>query len=402
MKILVINSGSSSIKYRLFDMTQKATLTSGLVERIGLDMSRIKHKYFVDGQEKETIREGEIKNHHQGLEQVANLLMDEEFGVINSPAEIAAVGHRTIHGGESFHQATIMDEAVKDKMAQQVSLAPLHIPATLEGIKVAEQIFSDAVQVGVFDTAFHHTMPPAAYRYALPNWLYEEHRVRAYGFHGTSHLYVSREAALYLGIPLAEINLITAHLGNGASITAVKNGQSIDTSMGFTPLPGLIMGTRVGDVDPGVITFLGNHLDKSFAEVDRLLNKESGLMGICGNSDLRDIEKRQAEGDETAQLALEMYSYRIKKYIGAYMAALGRVDALVFTAGVGENSAYVREQVCQGLQNLGLVLDEEKNKRPGQTIREIQARESGLKVLVIPTNEELEIANQTLAVIQSL
>jgi acetate kinase len=401
MKILVINSGSSSIKYKLFDMDKKEPLTAGLVEKIGEAISRINHKVFVDGEQKETSKELVIENHHQGLEQVAHLLMDQEVGVISSPAEITAVGHRVVHGGEQFSQTTIIDDKVIAKVRELSPLAPLHNPPNLQGIEVSRQIFSEAIQVAVFDTAFHQTMPPAAYRYAIPGKLYEEHGVRAYGFHGTSHLFVAREATIHLGKPSAEINLITAHLGNGCSITAIKGGKSVDTSMGLTPLPGLIMGSRSGDIDPAIFFFLASRLGMSIEEIDKLLNKKSGLIGLTGDNDLRDIEDREAEGDPTAKLALDMYTYRIKKYIGAYMAALGRVDALVFTAGVGENSPYVRWHACQGLDNLGIVLDAEKNDVKARKITEIQADDSPIKVLVIPTNEELEIANQTLTLVKA-
>jgi acetate kinase len=399
MKILVINSGSSSIKYQLFDMTTHSPLTSGIVERIGLEGSRIKHKILTTTPAGEIVRETEIGNHQQGLELVADLLMDEVNGVIAAPDEISAVGHRVVHGGELFSQTTIISQVVKDKVRELIPLAPLHNPANLEGIEVAEKIFSAAPQVAVFDTAFHQTMPPWAYRYALPENLYTEYGVRSYGFHGTSHLYVSKMAATYLGKDSADANLITAHLGNGASITAVKGGQSVDTSMGFSPLPGLMMGTRSGDIDPAIVYFLNTKAGMSPADIDKLLNKESGLKGICGASDLRDIEEREQNGDPAAKLALDMYTYRIRKYIGAYMAALGRLDALVFTAGVGENSPYVRWHACQGLTRLGITLDAVKNDVKAREITEIQTDDSPVKVLVIPTNEELEIAVQSYAVV---
>ncbi len=400
MKILVINSGSSSIKYQLFEMDKKAVLTMGIVERIGEAMSRIKHTVFKGAEKREFIKELVIETHRQGLEQVAHLLIAGDEPVIQEPSEIAAIGHRVVHGGEAFQATTLIDETVKAKIKTLIPLAPLHNPANLQGIEVAEEIFPQAKQVAVFDTAFHQTMPAQAYRYAIPTPFYEEHSIRAYGMHGTSHLYVTKAAIDYLGKLAAETNLITIHLGNGCSMTAVKGGQSIDTSMGFSPLAGLIMGTRSGDIDPAVIYFMGTKLGMSFEDIDRLLNKESGLLGISGDIDLRDIQTRQAAGDEAAQLALDMYTYRLKKYIGAYLAALGRVDALVFTAGVGENSSYVRWHACHGLENLGIVLDADKNNaRTGGNIIEIQSAYSSAKVLVIPTNEELEIAQQTLAVI---
>lgn len=399
MKVLVINSGSSSIKYQLLEMDTQTVIAAGLVERIGEANSRIKHTIF-NGGDNEIIKEGAIANHQDGLKMVADLLMDADVGVISSPTDINAVGHRTVHGGETFNKTVVITQAVKDKIRELSPLAPLHNPPNLEGIEVAEAIFPHAPQVGVFDTAYHQTMPPRAYRYAIPNELYEQHAVRSYGFHGTSHLYVSKLAAQHLGKPHHETNVITIHLGNGASMAAIQNGQSIDTTMGFGPMPGLMMGTRCGDIDPAVIFFMGGKLEMPLSEIDRTLNKKSGLVGVCGNNDLRDVEKRRSEGDEQAQLALDIYTYRIKKYIGAYMAALGAVDALVFTAGVGENSDYVRWHACEGLANLGIVLDAEQNAIRAKTVREIQAAESRIKVLVIPTNEELEIATQTVAVLK--
>ena len=399
MKILVINSGSSSIKYQLFNMDKKEILAAGIIERIGQPASQVKHKVFMGRETKEIVQELIIENHRQGLQQVAGLLINEEFGVIAAPSEIVAVGHRVVHGGEYFTQTVVIDERIKAKIKELIPLAPLHNPPNLEGIEVATEVFPGVPQVAVFDTAFHQTMPARAYRYAIPNRFYEAHGIRAYGMHGTSHLFVTKAAINYLGRSAEETNLITAHLGNGCSITAVKGGKSIDTSMGFSPLAGLMMGTRSGDIDPAVIYFLGVKLKMSFEDIDRLLNKESGLLGISGYIDVRDIQNRQAAGDAAAQLALDMYTYRIKKYIGAYMAVLGRVDAIVFTAGVGENSSYVRQQACQGLENWGVVLDSEKNEVRASTIREIQAAYSAVKVLVIPTNEELEIANQTLGII---
>lgn len=401
MKILVINSGSSSIKYQLFEMDSTTVLSAGLVERIGEPKGSIRHTAFLaNGTKQEVNQELEVKNHRQGLEQVVNLLMDKQIGVIHSPSEIAAIGHRTVHGGEHFSRTTIINDDVKATIEALSPFAPLHNPPNLQGIEVAAELFPDTPQVAVFDTAFHQTMPAKAYRYAIPNNLYEEHAIRVYGFHGTSHLYVSKAAAEYLGQPLEETNLITIHLGNGCSMAAVRGGQSVDTSMGFSPLPGLMMGTRSGDIDPAIVFFLKSKLGMSFEEIDRLLNKKSGLLGICGTNDLRDIQQQQQAGDELAQLALDMYTYRIKKYIGAYMAVLGQVDALVFTAGVGENSAYVRGQACQGLENLGIGLDPQKNQIRSAGIREIQAVESKIKVVVVPTNEELEIALQTRAVIE--
>ena len=375
-------------------------MATGLVEKIGEENSRIKHALPASEPTTEVVRELVVADHSQGLALMADLLLDNAVGVIQSPAEITAIGHRVVHGGERFSQPTVITPEVKETIKSLIPLAPLHNPANLTGIEVAMALFPQAIQVAVFDTAFHQSMPPKAYRYAIPNWLYEEHAIRVYGFHGTSHRYVTKQAIAHLGQAAASTNLITAHLGNGCSITAVRGGKSVDTSMGFSPLAGLIMGTRSGDIDPAVPYYLGTSLDMSFAEIDKLLNKQSGLLGLTGQNDLRDIEERQAEGDAEAQLALEMYAYRIKKYIGAYMAALGRVDALVFTAGVGQHSDVIRRMVCAGLENLGIILDEEKNLAgPKGTVTEIQARNSSLKVLIIRTNEELEIASQTEAVV---
>jgi acetate kinase len=399
MKILVINSGSSSIKYKLFDGPDLALLASGLVERIGLEESRIRHTVHREEGALELVRATPAPDHQTGLRLVAELLMTGEAAVIASPDEIAAVGHRVVHGGEQFSETIPIDEAVIDAIRALIPYAPLHNPANLEGILVARRIFPQALQVAVFDTAFHQSMPAHAYRYALPNAIYHEHGVRVYGFHGTSHRFVSREAAAWLQRPPSEVNVITAHLGNGASMAAVRGGRSVDTSMGFTPLPGLIMGTRSGDLDPAIVFFLAQRLGMSLDAIDRLLNKESGLLGVAGSSDVRDVIARMEAGEEDARLALEMYTYRIRKYIGAYMAVLGRVDALVFTAGVGENSPWVRKMSCAGLEPLGILLDDARNQMPVRGITPIHARGSEVAILVIPTNEELEIARQTRSVL---
>jgi acetate kinase len=400
MKILVINSGSSSIKYSFFDMNERRALATGVVEKIGEASSHIRHTVSVREPATKVTRDLVVADHHQGLALMVDLLLDEEIGVIESPSDITAIGHRVVHGGEHFSQPTVITAEVEEAIRSLIPLAPLHNPANLTGIMVAIELFPQATQVAVFDTAFHQTMPPAAYRYAIPNQLYEEQAIRVYGFHGTSHLYVTNRAIAHLGKPAAETNLITTHLGNGCSITAVRGGQSVDTSMGFSPLAGLIMGTRSGDLDPAVPYFLGNSLGMSFGEIDRLLNKQSGLLGLTGQNDLRDVEERCAQGEAQAELALEMYAYRIKKYIGAYVAALGRVDALVFTAGVGEHSDTVRALSCSGLEKLGIALDAEKNLvGPTGAVTEIQGHDSTVKVLIIPTNEELEIAIQTLELV---
>jgi acetate kinase len=392
MNIFVVNSGSSSIKYQLFSMPSKDPLCSGLVERIGLENATITHKFYRNGAEQSVQRQLDLPDHEAGLKEVARLLSDPEIGVIRDPAEIDAVGHRVVHGGESFAATTIISQAVKDKIRELFALAPLHNPSNYLGIEVAEHIFPRAKQVAVFDTAFHQSMPEQAYRYAIPNSLYTEQGIRAYGFHGTSHKWVSERAAEYLQNPRAK--LITIHLGNGSSMTAVDGGRSVDTSMGFGPNSGLIMGTRSGDIDPSIIFHLINQLGQDPKEVSNLLNKKSGMQGLTGYSDMRDITKALEAGSREAELAYALYAYRIKKYIGAYAAVLNGLDAIVFTAGVGENDALIRQRVCQQLDYLGIQLDEEKNKQRSKELREINTTESRVKILVIPTNEELEIARQ--------
>ncbi|WP_046245126.1 acetate/propionate family kinase [Hymenobacter terrenus] len=393
MNIFVLNSGSSSIKYQLFRWPAEQPLCSGLVERIGLEQPRIRHKVFRGGEEQVIERAPErLPDHRAGLEAVLELLTDADTGVIRDPVEIEAVGHRVVHGGETFAATTIITEAVKAEIKRLFSLAPLHNPANFLGIEVAEQIFPRARQVAVFDTAFHQTLPEYAFRYALPASLYTEHGIRVYGFHGTSHKYVAEQAAAYLGSP--DVSLITVHLGNGCSMAAVRNGRCLDTSMGFGPLSGLVMGTRSGDLDPSVIFHLVNQLGYSVEQANTLLNKQSGMLGLTGFSDMRDVNQAAAAGDATATLALQLYAYRIKKYIGAYAAALGGLDAVVFTAGVGENDAAVRRLACENLTFLGIGLDEARNQERGSQLREINAPEMAVKVLVVPTNEELEIARQ--------
>lgn len=402
MKTLVINAGSSSIKYQLFDMESSIVLAAGLAERIGEKAGRIKHRVSDGSQNLEIIQDLEIKDHRQGLMKIVELLADAQFGVIETPSEIRAVGHRVVHGGEKFSQPSVITAEVRATIKELSPLAPLHNPANLTGIEVAAEVFPKATQVAVFDTAFHQTMPAKAYRYAIPQALYDDHRIRSYGFHGTSHLYVSKIAIDYLRKSSESTKIITLHLGNGASVAAVQDGKSIDSSMGFSPLPGLMMGTRSGDIDPAIVFYLGRNLGMSFDEIDSLLNKKSGLIGICGDNDMRDIQKRREDGDPSATLALEMYSYRVKKYIGAYVAALNGLDALVFTAGAGENNHAVRWLCCLGLDYLGIALDKAKNDQGVVgTVTEIQNAESKVKVLIIPTNEELEIAQQTLTVIQA-
>jgi acetate kinase len=339
MKILVINSGSSSIKYKLFEMTSKSLLAQGTVERIGESKGKIAHEIFSNKMgEQSFVETNSIPDHTDGLTRIGEYLMNKAYGVIQSPNEIMAVGHRVVHGGEQFSQTMLITNEVKSKIRELCFLAPLHNPANLLGIEVAEKVFPDAKQVAVFDTAFHQTMPDFAYRYAIPQKLYDNQQIRSYGMHGTSHLYVSKKATKYLGKNSIDTNLITIHLGNGCSISAIKGGKSVDTSMGLSPLPGLMMGTRSGDIDPAIIFFLHKNLQMPVEKIDNLLNKDSGLKGIAQENDMRMIEKRFEEGDENAKLALEMYCYRIKKYIGSYLAVLGKTDAIIFTAGVGQNS----------------------------------------------------------------
>lgn len=392
MNIFVINSGSSSIKYQLFKMPLETPVCSGLVERIGLEDASITHKTFLIGQEKTVKKNLPLPDHEAGLYEVARLLSDKEIAVIHDPGEIDAVGHRVVHGGENFKATTIITPDVKEKIKELFSLAPLHNPANYLGIEVAEKIFANASQVAVFDTAFHQTMPEKAFRYAIPQSFYTDKHIRAYGFHGTSHKYVCGQAMIYMDNPTAKI--ITIHLGNGCSMAAINAGQSVDTSMGFGPLSGLVMGTRSGDIDPSVIFHIIDQLGYTPQQVNELLNKKSGLQGLTGMSDMRDISSAIISGDENASLAVELYAYRIKKYIGAYAAVLNGLDAIVFTAGVGENAAYIRENVCKDMQYLGIQIDTEKNTQTSGNIKEINTIESSVKILVIATNEELEIVKQ--------
>jgi acetate kinase len=401
MKILVINTGSSSIKYELFDMTDQSVLASGLAERIGEDDGRLTHRRFQpDGSASSLTFDEPFPNHLEGLNRIVTLLTDPKHGVIQDKSEIAAVGHRVVHGGEHFKSTTVVNAAVMDAIRENIPLAPLHNPANLVGIEVSQSIFPKASQVAVFDTAFHQTIPLKAFLYAIPFKLYSNHKVRKYGFHGTSHSYVAEKAAQYLNKPLVESDLITIHLGNGASMAAIKGGQCIDTSMGMTPLAGLVMGTRSGDVDPAIPFFLADHLGMSLNAIDRLLNQESGLRGICGHNDMREVIGRMEAGDERARIAIDLYTYRIKKYIGAYFAALGRLDAVVFTAGIGENASFIREQCCRGLAGLGIEIDTERNRATTKGTREISRAGSDVMVLVVPTNEELRIAQETLRVVE--
>lgn len=388
MNILVINSGSSSIKFQLIEMPSETLVCSGLVERIGQKDAILNYEtHTVD---LKLIKD--IENHTQGLQNVVDLLLDSEKGVIKNTDEIEIVGHRVVHGGNSFSNTTLITDAVKQEIKDFCPLAPLHNPNNLEGIIVAEQLFPKAKQVAIFDTAFHQSISEKVKKYAISNAFYEKHGIQIYGFHGTSHKYVSEKAILYLGLKTSKI--ITIHLGNGCSITAVKNGKSMDHSLGFTPSNGLLMGTRSGDIDHAIIFYLVNNLGYNLDEVNTILTKESGMLGLTGFSDLRDIEAEAEKGNEECRLALAMNAYRIKKYIGAYTAAMNGLDAIVFTAGIGENSDTIRKLVCEDMDYFGIELDNTKNEVRSKALREINISSSKVKILVIPTNEELEIAKQ--------
>jgi acetate kinase len=390
--ILVLNTGSSSIKYQLFDMKGPRVLASGLLERIGEDDSVLTHR---PAGEDPVESKGRVADHQAGFDRIFAAF--DQGGMLSNG--LAAIGHRVVHGGSHFSAPALVDDEVVEAIRRQIPLAPLHNPGNLLGIEVARAKFPDVAQVAVFDTAFHTTMPPRAWRYALPRELADRLQIRRYGFHGTSHAYVARAAAEHLGRPLGELNLITLHLGNGASLAAVEGGRSVDTSMGLTPLEGVVMGTRSGDIDPAIVFYLAREGGLGLDEIDTLLNKQSGLKGMAGANDLREIDRRIQAGDEAAAEALDVYCYRIRKYVGAYTAALGRVDALVFTAGVGENNAAVRAGVCEPLAGLGVRLDAAANAERSKRARTISTQGSPVAVLVVPTDEELEIANQTLAAV---
>ena len=390
MNILVLNAGSSSLKYQVISMPSQIVKCVGLVERIGMQDAVFTHEKE-NNEHKEVLP---IVNHEVGLQKIAKTLLDDKIGVISSVDEIKAVGHRVVHGGSKFSKTTIVNKEVKDNIRDLFDLAPLHNPANLTGIEIAETIFTSAKQIAIFDTAFHQTMPKEAYQYAIKNEFLNKHHIRAYGFHGTSHKYVSEKATAYLGETNAK-KIITIHLGNGCSMSAIKNGKSIDTSMGFAPSNGLLMGTRSGDIDQSVIFFLMKKLNKTAEEVANLLNKQSGMQGLTGFSDLREISEKAEKGDENCTNALNLAAYRIRKYIGAYTAALNGLDAIVFTAGIGENSALMRKLACKNLTFLGINLDEDKNAIRSKNIREIQKEDTNVKILIIPTNEEIEIAKQS-------
>lgn len=397
MKILVINCGSSSLKYQLIDMENENSLSTGLVERIGIEGSKLTQK--VEGREKYVLTTP-MKNHKDAIAHVIDTLLDEVQGVIKSSDEIGAVGHRVVHGGEKYSTSVIIDDEVMKDLEEFSVLAPLHNPPNIIGINACKELMPDTTMVAVFDTAFHQTMPEKAFLYGLPYELYKENHIRKYGFHGTSHKYVSQRAAEMLGKDLKDLKLITCHLGNGASLAAVRGGVSVDTSMGFTPLEGLLMGTRCGDIDPAIIPYLMDVKGYSYDEVNNIMNKKSGVLGLSGvSSDFRDIEDAAAEGNERAKLALDVFHYRVKKYIGYFMAAMNGVDAVIFTAGLGENAVETREEIITDLEWFGIELDREKNKVRGKE-KIVSSDDSKVKIIVIPTNEELMIARDTLSLVK--
>jgi acetate kinase len=398
MRVIVVNSGSSSIKYEVFELEGLLASAKGLLERIGTTDSRLKHRWLTpSGRWEEIVETRHIADHLEGF----SFILEVSGRALSGGAvpEIYAAGHRVVHGGEKFNQPAVIDDAALGTIEELIPLAPLHNPANVTGIKVMRELLPEVPQVAVFDTAFHQTMPARAFHYALPAEFYSSYGVRRYGFHGTSHQYVAGEAALHFGRTPETLNLITLHLGNGASAAAIEKGRSIDTSMGLTPLEGLVMGTRCGDLDPAVHFYLARKTGRPFGEIEGILNKESGLKGICGVNDMREIQDRANGGDAQAELALEIFCYRVRKYIGAYYAALGSVDAIIFTGGIGENSAAVRAKSCEGLSAFGINLDERSNNADAAGIKEIQATGSRVRILVIPTSEEHEIARQTVEVI---
>ncbi|MDU2664511.1 MAG: acetate kinase [Clostridium perfringens] len=396
MKILIINCGSSSLKYKLIDMANEKDIIEGIVERIGLDQSRLVQKNEL---REKYILEKEIKDHKEAIDIVLNTLVDPKVGVIKSIYEITAVGHRVVHGGERYSSSIIINEEVIKYLEECSKLAPLHNPANIIGIRACQSLMPNKEMVAVFDTAFHGTLPEKAYIYAIDYALYKEHKIRKYGFHGTSHKYVSHKVAEAMGKDIKDLKIITCHLGNGASISAIKGGQCIDTTMGFTPLAGIPMGTRSGNIDPSIIPFLVEECGYTIEEVSESLNKKSGVLGISGvSSDFRDIEDAASKGDKRAQLALDIFHYRIRAEIGSFIVNMGGVDVIVFTAGVGENSPETREECLKDLEFLGLTLDREKNKVRGK-LTEISQADSKIKAYVVPTNEELMIAKETVELI---
>ncbi|NLJ75139.1 MAG: acetate kinase [Firmicutes bacterium] len=395
MKIFVLNCGSSSVKYKLYEMETETVLADGKVERIGQENAQITHQSMNHGEIEKTMP---IYEHTVAISESLNLLVHPEVGVIDSLDEITGVGHRVLHGGEYFKESVLVSDKELALMDELRELGPLHMPANITGIRACQKIMPGTPQVAVFDTAFHSTMPKRAYLYAIPYDLYERYRVRKYGFHGTSHKYIAGRVGQLMGKDPAELKVISCHLGNGASIAAIDGGISVDTSMGFTPLEGLMMGTRSGDIDPAALDFIMEKENVPMSNINSMLNKHSGLYGIAGVSDMRDIEKGVLEGDKMCQIAFDMYEYRIRKYIGGYVAAMGGVDAIVFTAGIGENTPSLRSKLCESLSYLGITLDEERNQTRGQDI-EISTPDSKVKVFIIPTDEEVVIARDTAAII---
>ncbi|CUU04985.1 acetate kinase [Candidatus Kryptobacter tengchongensis] len=398
MKVLVLNSGSSSIKYQFIETSTREVLAKGQVERIGMDDAVLTH-IRADG---DTVKiSAEILDHNIAIEYVIAVLLSKNHGVIKDKSEIEAIGHRVVHGGETFSGSVLITDEVIEKIKENIELAPLHNPHNLRGILACKRLLPKTPQVAVFDTAFHQKMPEHAFIYGLPYELYKKYKIRRYGFHGTSHRYVSKRAGEILGVPFEQMRLITAHLGNGCSMSAVKYGISVDTTMGFTPLEGLLMGTRSGDLDPAVVLYIMSKEGLTMSEINALLNKHSGLLGISGiSSDMREIINEMKNGNHRAKLAFEVFCYRVKKYIGAYAAVMGGVDAIVFTAGIGENSPDVRKKVCEGLEFLGIRIDDEKNNSPEKE-KIITTDDSKVKVLVIPTNEELVIALDTAEIVSN-
>lgn len=398
MKILVLNCGSSSIKYQLFDMAPGIVLTKGIVEKIGLKGSFLKNERF-DGNKVKL--EGEILDHQTGIEYLLGMMISEKRGVIRDLNEIDAVGHRLVHGGETFQESSYLDDVTIKGVEDCSDLAPLHNPANLKGIYAMKNLLPHVPQVGVFDTSFHQTMPDYTFMYALPYSLYKKYGIRRYGFHGTSHSYVSRRACEILKVDYSSKKIITCHLGNGASVTAIKDGKSFDTSMGLTPVEGLIMGTRSGDVDAGALTLIMEKEEIDFGSLNTLLNKHSGVLGISGiSSDMREVESAAAEGDERASLALKMYDYRVRKYIGSYAAAMGGVDLLIFTGGIGENGWEARENICKDLEFLGLDFDRKLNEGARGKELVISKKDSRVTVMIVPTNEEFVIASETSQIVE--
>jgi len=399
MNVLVINAGSSSIKYHIFDMNGSDVLASGLAEKIGESHSRLKHCWRTrNGTFNEKAFDSPLQDHRQALYLITDLLRETVFSLDSD--NLLCIAHRVVHGGSHFTEPALLTEHVVETIKNTIDLAPLHNPANLAGIEVTRALAANVPQVAVFDTSFHYSIPISAHLYAVPFKYYEQLQVRRYGFHGISHQYVTKEVSSYIGIQPQALNLISLHLGNGASVTAIKNGNSVDTSMGMTPLEGLIMGTRCGDLDPSLAFYLEKKANLSNDEISHILNFESGLKGICGVNDMREIQKMAAAGDNNAQIAIDSYCYRIKKYIGAYFAVLGRVDAVTFTGGIGENAALIRELCCQGLEHLGIALDSAKNSETINDIGEIQQDNAKTKILVVHGNEELEIARQSIAVLE--